>query len=123
MKREPVPGTIRATATLLEGLPTGGECWFWITGGPSERDCAAPAFLHLVPTDGDPEGEAFRSELPLLYKRFAKSFDDAICGLLSRSSADKLLFSTQDERVQRFPAQIKALVDRYGVEFPALRSL
>jgi hypothetical protein len=118
MMRQPVPGTIAATAALLETLPVAGECWFWITGGSSE-----PAFLHLTRMDEDPEGAAFRAELPRLYNRFPRSFHNAISGVMTRLSADKLLFLTQDERSWPFPAQIQSLLDRYAVEFPSLRSL
>ncbi len=116
--RSTVPGTIRATAAVLENLPVGGECWFWLAGGAAD-----PPFLHLVPTEGDPDGAAFQAELPRLYRRFATSFADAIAGVMSRPTADRLLFSSRDARVQQFPAQVQALLDRYGVEFPALRAL
>jgi hypothetical protein len=113
-----VPGTMRATAAILEALPVGAECWFWITGGPS-----APPFLHLLPTADDPDGEAFKAALPNLYKRFALSFDDAITGVLSRPSATRIVCSSHDARAGHFTVQIKALLDRYGVRFPALQDL
>ena len=116
--RQPVPGTISATAALLESLPEGGECWFWITGSGSER-----AFLHLAPIDEDPEGAVFRAELPRLYSRFPGSFHDAVSGVMTRVAGDKLLFLTQDERRFPFPAQVQSLLDNYATEYPALRSL
>ena len=120
VSRDPVPGTLLATAAILEALPVGGDCWFWITGGPSP---SSTPFLHLLPTGDDPEGLAFQSALPRLYKRFPQSFSDAVSGLMSRPTVDRWLFSSQDERAPQFAAQLKALLDRYGAEFPALRAL
>ncbi len=115
---QPVPGTIHATAAVLETLPVGGECWFWITGGTSD-----PPFLHLVSTADDPDGKAFQAALPRLFKRFSNAFGNAIVGVLSRAAANRMLCSTQDQRVQQFPAQVASLLGRYGDEFPALRVL
>jgi hypothetical protein len=116
--RQPVPGTIAATAAVLESLPDGGECWFWITGSVTER-----AFLFLAPMDEDPEGDAFRAELPRLYSRFPGSFHNAISGVMTRLAPDKLLFLTQDQRVFPFPAQVQSILDNYATEYPVLRSL
>lgn len=116
--RAEVPGTIRATASVLENLAVGGECWFWLTGSEANS-----AFLHLAPVAEDPEGAAFQAELPRLYARFPQSFADAITGVMSRPTASRLLFTTHDEGAGNFPGQVQALLDRYGSEFPALRAL
>jgi hypothetical protein len=116
--RQPVPGTISATAALVESLPEGGECWFWIAGGGSER-----AFLYLAPMEQDLEGVAFRAELPRLHDRFPGSFQNAISGVMTRLAESRLLFLTQDQRVFPFPAQVRSVLDNYATEYPALRSL
>jgi len=116
--RDPVPGTIRATASVLADLPVSGECWFWLAGGPAE-----PPFLHLMPIADDPDGVAFQADLPRLYRRFPNAFANAVSGVMRRVTAERLLFISHDARVQQFPAQVKALLDRYGAEFPSLRAL
>jgi hypothetical protein len=118
VNRDEVPGTIRATAAALEALPEGGECWFWITGAQG-----GAAFLFLSDAAEDPDGEAFKAALPGLYTRFPRSFGDAITGLMARPSAARLLFSSGDAQVGQFSAQVRALLDRYGADFPALSIL
>ncbi len=113
-----VPETIGATAAALESLPVGAQCWFWITGSPTD-----PPFLHLVPTGEDPEGNAFQATLPRLYQRFAESYQDAIVGVMSRPTANRLLFSSQDKNLQRILIQVQALLDCYSSEFPSLLGL
>jgi len=119
VQRAEVPATMRATSAVLEALPLGGECWFWLTAATPEA-----VFLHLVPVVHDPEGEAFRAEIPGLFRRFGRSFEDAVSGVMSRFASDRLLFSAaKDVRAAAFPGQIKTLLDRYAAEFPALRAL
>ena len=116
--RVEVPGTIRATASVLENEAVGGECWFWLTGSETSR-----AFLYLAPIAEDPDGAAFKAELPRLFARFPQSFADAITGVMSRPTASRLLFTTHDEGAGNFPGQVQALLDRYGAEFPVLHAL
>jgi hypothetical protein len=116
--RAVVPGTIRGTASVLENLAVGDECWFWLTGSQT-----SPAFLHLAPVAEDPEGVAFRADLPRLFARFPQSFADAISGVMNRPAASRLLFTTLDAATGNFPHQVQMLLDRYGEEFPVLRAL
>lgn len=114
---EPVAGTIAGTAALLATLPEGGECWFWITGGDN-----AP-FLHLSLASTDPDAKAFRAGLSRLYDRFLQSHADAISGVATRLSGDRMLFVSAEGDEAVFSGQIRLVLERFGDRFPALRPL
>jgi hypothetical protein len=113
----PVAGTVAATAAIVAELPDGGECWFWITGAEGTP------YLHLALAADDPEGEAFRAELPRLYDRFPQSHADAISGVMTKLSGERLLFVSAEGADDAFARQIERLLAQYGDRFPALRPL
>jgi hypothetical protein len=101
--RPPVAGTLADSATRLAGLQGGSACWFWLTGTGQDGP-----FLDVADLASDPDGVGFAERAAYNYRRFARSFGDAISGVL-RAEAAELVFVTQDGRVDHWPALMRQL--------------
>jgi hypothetical protein len=112
------PGTLAEAADVLTRLAPGGEGWFWLT--PSGQD---GPFLTLAEAADDADGTRFQERVAGLFRRFPASFGDALSGVLRRLPDDRLVWSTEDDGVDAWPAAVRALVDAHGAAHPALQAL
>lgn len=112
------PATLSETAALLESFEPGEQRWFWLT--PSGN---GEPFVTLADTAADPDGLRFQERIAALYRRFPGSYDDAIAGVMRRLPGGQVVWSSEDARVDAWPAAVRALVQRHAGDHPALRAL
>ncbi len=112
------PATLAETVAMLATFDVGDERWFWLT--PSGN---GEPFVTLADAAADPDGLRFQERIAALYRRFPGSYEDAVAGVMRRLPGGQIVWSTEDARVDAWPAAVRALVDRHARDHPALRAL
>lgn len=115
LDRPPATATTAETIAILQALRPGDAFWFWMTGTAPDG-----GFLTLAPVRDDPAGTGFGQRVPGLFRRFARSHEDAVSGLLRVAGPGTAVLVSATAETAGWPALMQAVIAGLGPAAGAL---